>query len=145
MIHRIAYSLLLAVFVIVGMVAPQPAMAASRNLTVTVTNWGAIVVDQVTGAISYCYAYGSAGPSITGSCLKIGTATPSSTLPTPQVGLSVYQATTNSGSTYTSGLTIQTGDVWLVNNTTGDVTYCYFYPNLGSPQGVCKDLGIAPQ
>ena len=121
--------------------AAIPAQAASRNLTVVVNPAGAgiTIVDQVSGVVTQC-AIKANFPNNIATCVRIGKATPNATVPTPPVGLSVYLVQdTNS----TTGVVLDVPGIWLVNNSTGDITYCNAIDSGGTPGGSCTDLGIA--
>jgi hypothetical protein len=120
---------------------PATAMAA-RNLTVIVNPAGAgiTIVDQVSGVVTQC-ALRANFPNNTATCVRVGKATPSATVPTPPAGLSVYLAL----DTTTAGGPVQdVPGIWIVNNSTGDITYCNATDQSGTPGGSCADLGIAP-
>lgn len=130
----------MAVPLIIFLCLPTTATAASRNLTVVVNPAGAgiTIVDQVTGVVTQC-AIKANFPNNIATCVRIGKATPNTTVPTPPVGLSVYlvQQTSSTGSVQ------DVPGIFLVNNSTGDITYCNAIDTAGVPGGSCQDLGIA--
>jgi hypothetical protein len=138
-------SILLGVALVLAFVlcAPTSGMAAaSRNLTVIINpaGVGITIIDQVTGTVTQCGIMANF-PNNVAKCVKIGKAIPNTTLPTPPVGLSVYleQQTSSTGSVQ------DLPGIWIINNSTGDITYCNAVDQAGTPGGSCKDLGDAPQ
>lgn len=117
------------------------AAATARNLSVILNPFvaGLTIVDQQTGNITLCT--GEWAASINGAkCIKIGTAKAPTVLPTAAVGITQYI-----GLNYTPGTTSTspTGEVWLVNNETGDITVCMTTDINANLTGTCKDLGDA--
>ena len=117
------------------------AATAARNLSVSVNPWvaGLTIVDQQTGNITLCT--GEWAASINGAkCIKIGTVTPPTVLPTAPVGITQYI-----GQYYTAGTTSSaaTGEVWFVNNQSGAITVCMTTNISGNLAGTCKSLGDA--
>jgi len=117
------------------------AAVAARNLSVILNPFvaGITVLDQQTGNITLCT--GEWAASISGAkCLKIGTAKAATVLPTAPVGITQYI-----GLAYTPGTVSSspTGEVWFVNNQTGDITVCMTTDINANLTGTCKDLGDA--
>jgi hypothetical protein len=113
-------------------------MAASAQAVFTTApgGGGQIVVNQSTGAVSYCVILsgGTAlAPTPTGICAKIGTATPSATNPSLVVS---EWFNGNSAGQYTS---------FVTNVYTGKVTQCEYYynGNLHTIYGDCAVIGTA--
>jgi len=110
--------------------------SATTTMTTAEVGTGQFVVDQTTGAISFCIPLtgGTAlAPTPVGKCAQIGTATVS-TNPSLQV--------IGPFSTGISGV-----DTSFVTNVyTGKVTQCEYYynSNLGTIYGDCAVIGTAP-
>jgi hypothetical protein len=132
----------IAVVTIVCLFGPvtNRALAAARNLTVVVNpaGGGITIVDQVSGVVTHCGIKANF-PNNTASCVRAGKVTPNATVPTAPVGLSVFLAQTITA----TGSVVDTPGIWLVNNSTGDLTYCNAIDYEGTPSGSCTDLGIA--
>ncbi|HEY1756966.1 MAG TPA: hypothetical protein VGG72_16450 [Bryobacteraceae bacterium] len=128
---------------IVCLCAPGTSQAATtpRNLTVVVNPAGAgiTIVDQVSGVVTHCGLRANFPDNIA-TCVRVGKATPDATVPTPPVGLSVYLAQDTS----TAGASQAAPGIWIINNSTGDITYCNAVDQAGTPSGSCADLGVAP-
>jgi hypothetical protein len=129
-----------------------PQTATALNLTVTQTgstytdsgtNWAQSVitiVDQSNGAVMSCKALLYPNKTAVSTCQNVGTVTPSSTVPTPPVGLSVYQ----SPNEVTNGIAVLS-QVWIINNTTGEISSCYSWTAPGyTPITNCSSIAVAP-
>ena len=138
----ISHSVLLSIAtgLIISVCALGMAQAAPRNLTAIVNpaGGGITIVDQVSGVVTQC-AIRANFPNNIATCVRVGKATPNATVPTPPAGLSVYLVQTTNSST---GAVLDVPGIWLVNNSTGDVTYCNAIDSGGTPGGSCTDLGI---
>lgn len=132
--------------------APPAATSQPRILTVVSAQLGVgiVVVDQRTGAISYCSD--EIGETVTGStfsqpkplshCAKLGTITPTSTPPAAAVGLTVIIP---AGTDVTvKGNATGGTSFYVINNQTGDIVQCSTV-NGNTPTGTCVDLGIVPE
>jgi hypothetical protein len=135
-----AIKLLSTSFIIMSAASTSPAATTPRILTVTLIQGGTsgiVVVDQRTGTIDSCTATFAVRPGLEGQCLKIGHASPTSALPIPSDGLSVFtQLAYEDG-----GNTAQLDWFWIVNNQTGAITVCI----AGSSAAKCTELGVAPE
>ena len=138
--HSVLLSMPVAL--IMGLCGTAGQAAAARNLTVVVNPAGAgiTILDQVTGAVTQC-AIKANFPNNIAACVKIGKVTPNATVPTPPVGISVYLVQQTS----TSGAVQDVPGIWLINNATGDITYCNAIDQGGTPGGSCTDLGVVSQ
>jgi len=117
------------------------AATTARNLSVIVNPFvgGITVVDQQTGNITLCTGEWEANIS-NAKCIKIGTVTAPTVLPTAPIGITQYI-----GLYYLPGTTTSspTGEDWFVNNQSGAITVCQTTDISGNLAGTCKGLGDA--
>lgn len=121
----------------IAMLSCSPAIAAKPTMLTAPVTGGQLVVDQTTGAISYCVTLttgGTSNPTPVGMCAQIGTATPAANNPSFEIGVSE-----NSG--------VPSGATSFVTNVySGQVTQCEYYFNstTHSIAGSCALVGTVP-
>lgn len=98
----------------------------------TANTSGVVIVDQTTGAISYC--------------TSLVNATTSTAIPSDSCSL-LGRATPTSGSSNSLSITASGSSVFVLNNVTGQIVQCATIDNVignsGRPEGSCISLGAA--
>lgn len=118
----------------VSALACATAASAKPKMVVAPANQGNIVVDQVTGDISYCVLLSTGTMTPGGVCGKLGTATPSTNNPSLEIGVSnVYNPPFGAR-------------VFVTNTFTGQVTQCDYIYNSTSHSviGSCATVATVP-
>lgn len=108
--------------------------AAKPKMVAAPANQGNIVVDQVTGEISYCILLSTGTMTPGGVCGKLGTATPSVNNPSLEIGVSnVYNPPFGARA-------------FVTNVYTGQVTQCDYSYNSTSHSvvGSCAPVATVP-
>ena len=107
-----------------GVIAPQSAFGQTPVFTMGAQSGnGPIIVDQQTGAITFCAVNPYVNNSF-GHCALIGRITAS-----PPASLSIATA--------------PYGAAFVLNNVTGDIMQCQTISNGGNPSGSCTHVGPA--
>ncbi len=150
-IRKASIILSLALTAFFGLTSIQ---AQGMNLTVTVsgstsTNPSSIpdgsnviyIVDQTNGKVMVCTATLNVNylGAVTAQCTNVGTVSTSSSVPTPTVGLSMYESPS-----IVYQLTV-ISQVWIINNSSGVISSCSSYGYVGSsPTVSCTNVATAP-